>query len=103
MMENFEGFFGKGIEFWIGKVVRIDKQRSTASGMSWGFRYKVRIMGTYSNADNPVGEDVEILLAVDVWEHTYYLDYKQDRKKFLETFMENLINYAFIEQRLLEA
>ena len=58
---------------------------------------------TYSNADNPVGEDVEILLAVDVWEHTYYLDYKQDRKKFLETYMENLINYAFIEQRLLEA
>ena len=57
MMENFEGFFGKGIEFWIGKVVRIDKQRSTASGMSWGFRYKVRIMGTYSNADNIKDEE----------------------------------------------
>ena len=58
---------------------------------------------TYSNADNPVGEDTDILLAVDVWEHTYYLDYKNDRKKFLETFMSDMINYAFLESRLLEA
>ena len=58
---------------------------------------------TYSNADNPVGEDTDILLAVDVWEHTYYLDYKNDRKKFLETFMSDIINYAFLESRLLEA
>ncbi len=49
---KLEGFFGKGLEFWIGKVVKIDKQKSTASGMSWGFRYKVRIMGTYSDNDN---------------------------------------------------
>jgi len=58
---------------------------------------------SYSNADNPVGEDTDILLAVDVWEHTYYLDYKNDRKKFLETFMSDMINYAFLESRLLEA
>jgi len=58
---------------------------------------------SYSNADNPVGEDTDILLAVDVWEHTYYLDYKNDRKKFLETFMSDIINYAFLESRLLEA
>lgn len=54
---NIEGFFGKGLEFWIGKVVKIDKQRSTSSGMSWGFRYKVRIMGTYSDSDNVDDKD----------------------------------------------
>jgi len=31
------------------------------------------------------------------------LDYKNDRKKFLETFMSDMINYAFLESRLLEA
>ena len=42
-------------------------------------------------------------MSCDVWEHTYYIDYRNDRKKFLETFIDNLINYEFIESRLLEA
>ncbi len=50
--EMFESFFSEGAEFWIGKVVAIDKQRQTAQGFSWGWRYKVRIFGTYSNSDN---------------------------------------------------
>lgn len=50
--EFFEGFFSGGAEFWIGKVVAIDKQKQTAQGYSWGWRYKVRIFGTYSNSDN---------------------------------------------------
>ena len=58
---------------------------------------------TYANGDNPVGEQVDVLMSCDVWEHTYYIDYRNDRKKFLETFIDNLINYEFIESRLLEA
>lgn len=50
--EMFESFFSGGAEFWIGKVVAIDKQKQTAQGYSWGWRYKVRIFGTYSNSDN---------------------------------------------------
>ena len=33
--EMFESFFSEGAEFWIGKVVAIDKQRQTAQGYSW--------------------------------------------------------------------
>jgi Fe-Mn family superoxide dismutase len=58
---------------------------------------------TYPNADNPVGEDVAILAAFDVWEHSYYLDYKNDRKEHLTRVINELINYKFIESRLLEA
>ena len=58
---------------------------------------------TYPNADNPVGEDVEILAAFDVWEHSYYLDYKNDRKEHLTRVINELVNYKFIESRLLEA
>ena len=47
--EMFESFFTGGAEFWIGKVVKIDAQKQTAQGFSWGWRYKVRIFGTYSN------------------------------------------------------
>ena len=50
--EMFDGFFGGSPEFCIGKVVRIDQQKETSQGFSWGWRYKVRIFGTYSNSDN---------------------------------------------------
>ena len=50
--ELFEGFFSDGAEFWIGKVVDIEAQKTSAQGFSWGWRYKVRIFGTYSNSDN---------------------------------------------------
>ena len=46
--ELFEGFFSDGAEFWIGKVVDIEAQKTSAQGFSWGWRYKVRIFGTYS-------------------------------------------------------
>ena len=55
--EMFESFFTGGAEFWIGKVVKIDAQKQTAQGFSWGWRYKVRIFGTYSNSDNIEDKD----------------------------------------------
>ena len=55
--EMFDGFFGENPEFWIGKVVSIDAQKQTAQGFSWGWRYKVRIFGTYSNSDNIQDKD----------------------------------------------
>lgn len=58
---------------------------------------------TTPNADNPVGDDVAVLAACDVWEHSYYLDYKNDRKKYLDTWINSLINYEFIASRLIES
>ena len=55
--ELFEGFFSDGAEFWIGKVVDIEAQKTSAQGLSWGWRYKVRIFGTYSNSDNIEDKD----------------------------------------------
>ena len=55
--ELFEGFFSDGAEFWIGKVVDIEAQKTSAQGFSWGWRYKVRIFGTYSNSDNIEDKD----------------------------------------------
>ena len=55
--ELFDSFFTGGAEFWIGKVVAIDAQKQTAQGFSWGWRYKVRIFGTYSNSDNIEDKD----------------------------------------------
>ncbi|PKO94604.1 MAG: superoxide dismutase [Fe] [Betaproteobacteria bacterium HGW-Betaproteobacteria-10] len=37
------------------------------------------------------------LLTVDVWEHAYYIDYRNARPKFVETFLNNLANWSFAE------
>lgn len=41
----------------------------------------------------------KILMALDVWEHAYYLDYKNERAKFVETFW-NVVNWDRVEQRI---
>ena len=52
------------------------------------------------NADLPLKHDAKALLTVDVWEHAYYIDYRNARPKFVETILENLINWDFVNQNL---
>jgi superoxide dismutase, Fe-Mn family len=40
----------------------------------------------------------EILMVLDVWEHAYYLDYKNDRAKFVESFW-NIVNWDMVGKR----
>jgi len=49
-----------------------------------------------SNAENPLTENLEPLLTIDVWEHAYYIDYRNLRAKYVETF-SRLINWSFVD------
>ena len=53
-----------------------------------------------SNAENPLTTGAQPILTADVWEHCYYIDYRNLRAKFLETFVDHLINWDYVEQRL---
>lgn len=52
------------------------------------------------NADTPVGTEMVPLLTLDVWEHAYYLDYQNDRQRFTDLFLENLVNWNFVAANL---
>ena len=52
------------------------------------------------NADAPIGMGKTPLLACDVWEHAYYLDYRNDRGKYLEAFW-NLVNWEFVATNIM--
>ena len=48
-------------------------------------------------AGTPLTTGDQALLCVDVWEHAYYIDYRNLRPKFVETFLNNLVNWSFVE------
>jgi Fe-Mn family superoxide dismutase len=48
-----------------------------------------------SNADLPMKHNQKALLTLDVWEHAYYIDHRNARPKFIETFLKSLANWDF--------
>lgn len=56
---------------------------------------KLSIMKT-PNGENPLVHGAKPILGVDVWEHSYYIDYRNARPKYLEAFVDNLINWDHV-------
>ncbi len=48
-----------------------------------------------ADADNPLKRGDEPLLTLDVWEHAYYIDYRNERPKFVEAFLKSLVNWDY--------
>ncbi|MFE8603583.1 superoxide dismutase [Archangium violaceum] len=71
------------------------------SGWAWlvleGGKLKVTKTG---NADLPMKHGQKALLTIDVWEHAYYIDYRNLRPKYISTFLEKLVNWDFALQNL---
>lgn len=52
------------------------------------------------DGDSPIAHGMTPLLTVDVWEHAYYIDYRNQRPVFVDTVLNNLINWEFVAQNL---
>ena len=63
---------------------------------------KLEIMKT-ANGENPLMHGASPILGVDVWEHSYYIDYRNARQKYLEAFVDNLVNWEHVEEMLGQA
>jgi superoxide dismutase, Fe-Mn family len=73
--------FGSG---WAWLVLESDKLKVTS----------------YHDADTPVAHGVSPLFTLDVWEHAYYIDYRNARPKFAETVLANIVNWDFVAHNL---
>ena len=71
------------------------------SGWAWLVETdgKLGIMKT-PNADLPMKHGATALWTVDVWEHAYYIDYRNLRAKFIDVVLDNLINWDFVNANL---
>jgi Fe-Mn family superoxide dismutase len=58
------------------------------------------LIETAANADNPLAHGRTPLLALDVWEHAYYLDYQNRRADFVDAFLEHLVNWDVVSKRM---
>ncbi|MFP4513222.1 MAG: superoxide dismutase [Acidimicrobiales bacterium] len=61
----------------------------------------LKVMKTL-NADTPVNHEAKALLTLDVWEHAYYLDFRNSRPGFIDNFFDQLVNWDFVAQNLSE-
>jgi Fe-Mn family superoxide dismutase len=72
-----------------------------ASGWGWLILNNGKLEVTsLHDADTPVAHGMTPLLTIDVWEHAYYIDYRNERPRFLKSVLENIINWDFVGQNL---
>ena len=72
-------------------------------GSGWGWLVlnngKLEVTSLH-DADTPAAHGLIPLLTLDVWEHAYYVDYRNERPRFLKSVLENIINWDFVAQNL---
>jgi Fe-Mn family superoxide dismutase len=72
----------------------------TQFGSGWAWLVDdggLKIMKT-ANADLPLKHDVKALLTIDVWEHAYYIDWRNARPDYISNFLAQLVNWDFVAQ-----
>ena len=101
------GDVAKQIDSAFGGFDKFKEEFKTAAttqfGSGWAWLIadggKLKITKT-PNAVDPLSLGQTALLTVDVWEHAYYLDFQNRRPDFVQTFIDHLINWDFVNANL---
>jgi Fe-Mn family superoxide dismutase len=104
------GALGKKIVEDFGSAEAFATKLSTAAATQFGSGWawlvldqgKLAVTST-SNADLPLKHNQKALLTIDVWEHAYYIDHRNARPKYIETFLNHLANWDFAAANLAAA
>jgi Fe-Mn family superoxide dismutase len=102
-----DGALRQAIERDFESFAKFKEELTTAAttlfGSGWAWLAldgkKLRVVQT-KDADLPMKHDQTALLTIDVWEHAYYIDYRNARPKYIEAFLDHLVNWDFAAQNL---
>ena len=78
------------------EVIRAARERNDKNLFNNG---KLEVTSLH-DADTPVAHGMTPLLTIDVWEHAYYIDYRNERPRYVKSVLENIINWDFVAQNL---
>ena len=101
------GDVGEAINSAFGSYDAFREEFTTAAktqfGSGWAWLVDdgsgLSIMKT-ANADLPLAHSAKALLTIDVWEHAYYIDYRNARPTYIDVFMDNLVNWDHVASLL---
>ncbi|XVN43047.1 MAG: superoxide dismutase [Candidatus Rickettsia vulgarisii] len=99
MLEMINKDFGSYENF----VTEFKQAAVSQFGSGWAWLVlnngKLEIVKT-ANAETPITKNIKPLLACDVWEHAYYIDYRNKRPDYVSIFIDHMINWEFAEKHL---
>jgi Fe-Mn family superoxide dismutase len=74
------------------------------SGWCWlAVKYGRLVVMQSTNAENPLVHGAKPILGCDVWEHSYYIDYRNRRADYLKAFVDHLVNWEYVAEMLAAA
>lgn len=99
--EKINAAFGSYEKF----VEEFTKAATTQFGSGWAWLVADQVNGDLSimktaNGDNPMAHGKTAILTIDVWEHAYYIDFRNARPKYISTFIDHLINWDYVNAKL---
>jgi Fe-Mn family superoxide dismutase len=102
-----EGALGDALNEAFGSFDAFSKELNEAaathfgSGWAWLVHDGSTLRVTHtSDADLPLKHGQKALLTIDVWEHAYYIDYRNRRPDYLSAFLGHLVNWDFVAENL---
>lgn len=102
LMQRIEKDFGSYQRF--ARALAAAASGQFGSGWAWlVVKNSALDIVTTPNADTPMARGIGCLLTIDVWEHAYYVDYRNQRDKYLEAVISSRLNWDFAEQNLAKA
>ena len=101
------GELAEALEHDFGSYDAFRKELATAaethfgSGWAWLVHDGSKLLVTSTHdADNPLKHSQRALLTIDVWEHAYYVDYRNKRPDYVAAFLDHLVSWDFVAQNL---
>lgn len=102
-----KGALAERIDRDFGNTSKLEKEFHEAAmsqfGTGWAWLVEGRdgslVVESTQDAETPLTENKRVLLTCDVWEHAYYIDYRDARAKYLESFWK-IVNWDFVAANL---
>ncbi len=99
VLKQIESDFGSYENF----VTEFKNAGATQFGSGWAWLVldsgKLKVVKT-GNAETPLTTSAKPLMTMDVWEHAYYLDFQNARPTYIDTFLNHLVNWDFVNENL---